>query len=134
LAQSSIEGQRSLARDAAMREWRKAQVAPFVTYVDNRMVYYSSFYLPMLQQDHAAVRSLNWSPASPEELALMATIGKLGDDRVMAAFEAFSAAETLVPLEPPFQEEAFFGAYRTISKRQADLMREMERYVMEFNR
>lgn len=141
LSKQTLDGQRTLANDAAMREWRRQQVVPYLEAANQRaglwlkMILDTSFYesIPEERRDEMEASGrlkhadLERQFLDPHYRALFQTVSGIPDDAFRGALRAFIGAE--VELGNEFTADDIQKWYPTIAGALAALNEAAERYV-----
>jgi hypothetical protein len=93
VANRTIEGQRSLAREAALRDYRKQQIAPYIEAAKQRFRIWAEAYPEIGIDDRPKQIELQGKMLDPHFNSLTATYVEIPDEPFRAAFRQFINAE-----------------------------------------
>jgi hypothetical protein len=96
VAKQSFEGQRLLARDAALRDYRKQQIAPYLEAARQRFRIWSAMHAEEGVGDRAKMLELQAKVTDPDFNSLVVTYVEIPDNAFRAAFQKFVDAEGTV--------------------------------------
>jgi hypothetical protein len=100
VVEQTFEGQRVLARDAALRDYRRQQIAPYIEAARQRFRIWSEMHAEVGVGDDAKLRELRAKVTDPDFHSLVVTYVEVPDDAFRAAFQRFVNAEG--KLESPY--------------------------------
>ena len=89
----TLEGQRALAHDTAVREYRRQQVTPYLEAAGERIRIWSAMYIEAGTEDKAGILELQTQVASSEFQGLLVSSGAIPDEEFRAAFRRFVDSE-----------------------------------------
>jgi hypothetical protein len=93
VVERTLEGQRVLARDAALRDYRKQQIAPYIGAARQRFRIWSEMHAEIGVGDEAKLLELRAKLTDPDFNSLVVTYVEIPDDVFRAAFQTFVDAE-----------------------------------------
>jgi hypothetical protein len=93
VVKQTFEGQRVLARDAALRDYRKQQIAPYIEAAKQRFCIWVELHAEVGVSDQAKLLELQAKVTDPDFSSLIATYVEIPDDAFRAAFQKFVEAE-----------------------------------------
>jgi hypothetical protein len=106
VAKQTLEGQRILARDAALRDYRKQQVAPYLEAASNRILIWVQMHDAFAtMDDRAKFLSLDERLLDPQFTNLSVTYLAISDNAFRAAFQKFIDTEGKLKRTPTYTKE-----------------------------
>jgi hypothetical protein len=94
VAKQTLEGQRTLARDAALQDYRRQQVTPYLEAAKRRFRIWYEMGAHLGIDDSAKTDELVKRVADPDFNSLIVTYKEIPDDAFRAAFRNFIVADT----------------------------------------
>jgi hypothetical protein len=95
LAKHTLEGQRVLARDAALRDYKKQQIDPYLEAASQRFRIWSAMHAEVGVGDRTKELELQAQLTNSDFTSLIVTYLEIPDDAFRAAFQKFVNAEGL---------------------------------------
>jgi hypothetical protein len=93
VAKQTLEGQRAIARDAALRDHRKQQIAPYLEAAKQRFRIWTDSYAEVGVGDRAKLLELQEKMQDPKFNSLIVTYVEIPDNAFKIAFQKFVNAE-----------------------------------------
>lgn len=129
VAKQNFEGQRLLARDAALRDWRKQQIAPYLEAATNRTRIWVEMGHATGANDRTRLVSLGERLKDYHFDNLMVTYLAIPDDAFRAAFQKFLLAEGKLKPTSTYTKEEAWGVIMKMRSALVDLNKAAEHFI-----
>jgi hypothetical protein len=130
VAKRTLEGQRILARDAALRDYRKQQITPYLEAANNRTLIWVEMYgATATTDDRTKFLALDERLLDPHFANLSVTYLAIPDDAFRVAFQKFLDAEGRLKRTPTYTKAEIMGVTLKLRLALIDLNEAAERFL-----
>jgi hypothetical protein len=130
VAKRTLEGQRILARDAALRDYRKQQITPYLEATRNRTLIWVEMHDALAtMDDRTRFLSLDERLLDPHFANLYVTYLEIPDNAFRAAFQNFLNTEGQLKRTPTYTKEEIRDVTMKLRLALVDLNEAAERFL-----